>query len=74
MAVIPLDGPVLLDAAAAGEAGHRYLAAWLRDAKAKWAEHSNKKADGRSRMTLRARIDHMRNLSVQAEQPTIRVL
>jgi hypothetical protein len=25
-------------------------------------------------MTLRARIDHMRNLSVQAEQPTIRVL
>ena len=73
-AVIPLDGPRLLDAAAASDAGHRYLAAWLRDAEAKWAAHSNKGSDGQPRMTLSARVDHMHNLSVQAGQPTIRVL
>ena len=73
-AVIPLDGPVLLDSAAAGEAGHRHLTAWLRDAEAKWAERSKKKIDGQLQMTLAARINHMRGLSSQAGQPTIRVL
>ena len=73
-AVIPLKGSVALDARAANEAGHRHLAAWLRDAESKWAEHSNKGSDGEPRMTLLARIDHMRNLSGQAGQPTIRVL
>jgi hypothetical protein len=73
-AVIPLEGCDVLDSAAANAAGHRHLAAWLRDAEAKWAEHSNKSADGQPRMTLLGRIDHMRNLSVQAGQPAIRVI
>jgi hypothetical protein len=73
-AVIPLDGTNLLDSAAATTAGHRYVAAWLRDAEAKWAQHSNQQVDGRLRMTLLARINHMRNLSGQTGQPTIRVL
>jgi len=42
-AVIPLKDAKVMDAAAANDAGHRHLAAWLRDAEAKWTEHSNKK-------------------------------
>ena len=73
-AVIPLDGMQLLDASAAASAGHRHLAAWLRDAEAKWAEHSARRGDGGLRMTLRQRIDHMHELSSQAGPPSIRVL
>lgn len=73
-AVIPLDGPVLLDAAAAAEAGHVHLAAWLRDAEAKWAAHSNRRSDGTPRMTLRQRLNHQRTLTAQPAAPTIRVL
>ncbi|MBV9747820.1 MAG: N-6 DNA methylase [Acetobacteraceae bacterium] len=51
-AVIPLEGAKLLDSAAARDAGHRHLAAWLHDAETKWAEHCNKDAEGRPRMTL----------------------
>ncbi len=65
-AVIPLDGATVLDAAAARAAGHRHLAAWLADIEAKWVEHSNKMADGRTRMTLSAQLDHMRTLSIQS--------
>jgi hypothetical protein len=46
MAVIPLDGDVLLDSAAAREADHRLLAQWLRDIEAKWAAHSNRDTAG----------------------------
>ena len=73
-AVIPLNGTTMLDAASASEAGYRHLAAWLRDAEAKWSEQSNKGTDGEPRMMLGARLDHMRNLFIQAGQPTIRVL
>ncbi len=73
-AVIPLEDTTMLDAAAASEAGHRHLAAWLRDAEAKWSEQSNKGMDGQPRMTLRARLNHMQNLSIQAGQSKIRVL
>jgi len=72
-AVTPLNGPKLLDSANASDAGYRYLAAWLRDAEAKWAEHSNRGTNGQSRMTLLARIDHMRNLSNQAEKSPLRI-
>jgi hypothetical protein len=73
-AVIPLDGLKLLNSATASDAGYRHLAAWLRDVEGKWAAHSSKRADGRSTMTLLERIDHMRTLSYQAGQPTIRVV
>jgi len=73
-AVIPLDGATLLNAKAASAATYRHLAAWLRYTEAQWKEHSNKDADGNARMTLLERVDHMRNLSIQAGPPTIRVL
>jgi SAM-dependent methyltransferase len=74
-AVIPLKGSQVLDAAAAREAGHRHLAAWLADIEGKWAEHANKAASGEPRMTLSARLDHMRTLSGQSGAPAaLRVL
>jgi len=73
-AVIPLAGGQLLDAAAAAEAGHRHLAAWLRDCEGKWAAHANKASDGAPRMTLSAQINHMRKLTAQAGEAPIRVL
>ena len=73
-AVIPLDGATLLNAKAASAATYRHLAAWLRYTEAQWKEHSNKDANGNARMTLLERVDHMRNLSIQAGPPTIRVL
>ena len=65
-AVIPLSGGTVLTSAAARAGGHRHLAAWLADVETKWAAHANKKADGQPRMTLSARLDHMRTLSDQA--------
>jgi hypothetical protein len=73
-AVIPLRSATVLNASAAAEAGFRHLADWLRYAEARWAEFSNTQSDGSSRMTLVERIDHMRNLSVQATPAPIRVL
>jgi Eco57I restriction-modification methylase len=69
LAVVPVDGQVVLDADAAASAGHRHLAAWLRDIEGKWAAHASKRADGSLRMTLRQRIDHMRTLSLQLAAP-----
>jgi hypothetical protein len=74
LAVIPLDGATLLDAAAARAAGHRYLAAWLRDIETKWAQHSNRTTAGAPRMTLSAQLDHMRKLSVQSQPASVRVV
>lgn len=70
-AVIPVSGGKLLDAASARAGGHRHLAAWLADVEAKWAVHANKKADGRLRMTLSARLDHMRTLSGQSQAASV---
>ncbi len=68
-AVIPLRDGTVLESAAAREAGNRHLAAWLADVEAKWAEHANKASNGQLRMTLSARIDHMRGLSYQSGLP-----
>jgi hypothetical protein len=62
-AVIPLDGRNMLNAATARAKGHRHLSEWMADVEAKWAAHANKNADGHLRMTLSARLDHMRTLS-----------
>jgi hypothetical protein len=59
LAVVPIESGMVLDAAATADAGHRHLAAWLRDAEAKWRAHSKKRADGTLRMTLKERLDHM---------------
>lgn len=53
LAVVPARGRELLGASAAANAGYRHLAAWLRDAEAKWLAHCSKRADGTPRMTLR---------------------
>ncbi|WP_428488525.1 N-6 DNA methylase, partial [Rhodopila sp.] len=71
--VIPLDGPRMLDATAASDAGYRHLAAWLRYVETKWEENCNKHADGRPRMTLGGQIDYMRKLSSQAAPSSMRV-
>ena len=44
--VVPMEDGAILTSASADAHGHRGLAAWLRDAEAKWNEHSNKDADG----------------------------
>jgi hypothetical protein len=74
LSVIPVSGSAVLDAMAAANAGHRYLAAWLRDAEAKWILHSNKQPDGTPRVTLNQRLDHMRKLSIQLAGAEIRVV
>ncbi len=70
-AVIPLSGGKVLDAAAARAAGHRHLSGWLADVEGKWAAHANTRADGQPRMTLSARLDHMRTLSGQSPAATV---
>ena len=65
LAVIPVDGKVILDAEAAASGGHRHLASWLRDIEAKWAAHASRRADGAPRTTLLQQIDHMGKLSHQ---------
>jgi SAM-dependent methyltransferase len=70
-AVIPLSDGKVLDAAAARAKGHRHLSEWLADVEAKWADHSNTTADGQPRMTLSARLDHMRTLSGQSQTSAV---
>jgi hypothetical protein len=65
LAVIPAAGEAILDSETAATAGHRHLAAWLRDIDAKWASHCSKRQDGTPRMTLGQQLDHMHKLSMQ---------
>jgi len=72
--VVPLENGEILTAESADMQGYRGLADWLRDAEAKWNEHSNKKADGMPRATLAASVNHMQKLSAQAGRSPIRIL
>jgi SAM-dependent methyltransferase len=74
LAVIPVEGEALLDAAAAANVGHRHLAAWIRDIDAKWAAHCSKREDGTPRMTLGEQLDHMRKLSTQLSVTGMKVV
>ncbi|MGA7868728.1 MAG: N-6 DNA methylase, partial [Stellaceae bacterium] len=74
LAVIPAEGEVLLDSAAAAMASHRHLAAWLRDINAKWRTHCGKRTDGTPRMTLSQQLDHMRKLSMQLAASGLKVV
>lgn len=73
IAVIPMEGADLLDAAAASEAGYHHLAAWMHDAETKWNALSNKNTAGQPRASLVEGLDHMRKLSAQAGVFPIRV-
>jgi hypothetical protein len=72
--VVPMENGAILTAASADTHGHRGLAAWLRDAEAKWNEHSNKGADGAPRVTLAQSLNHLQKLTVQSVRSTVRVL
>ena len=74
LCVVPMEGGVLLDAAAARAAGARHLAAWLRDIEAKWAAHGTKRVDGTPRMTLLGQLDYMRKLTSQVPTAETRVV
>ena len=72
--VVPMENGAILTSASADAHGHRGLAAWLRDAEAKWNEHSNKAADGTPRITLMQTVNHLQKLTAQAARSPIRVL
>jgi methylase of polypeptide subunit release factors len=72
--VVPVEDGALLTAASAGAHGHRGLAGWLRDAEAKWNEHSNKGASGSPRVTLAQSLNHLQKLTAQAARSPVRVL
>lgn len=72
--VIPMVDGAILTAAGADAHGHRGLAAWLRDAEAKWNEHSNKGAGGAPRVPLEQSLNHLQKLTAQANRSPLRVL
>ena len=74
LCVVPVREREVLDSRGAAEAGFRHLAAWLRDAEAKWSAHCAKRADGTPRMTLVERLDYMRGLSAQLPVAATRVV
>ena len=67
------SGGKVLDAAAARSRRPPASSRWLADVEAKWAAHANKEADGQPRMTLSARLDHMRKLSGQRKPLASRI-
>jgi hypothetical protein len=72
--VVPMEDSSVLTSDSADARGYRGLAAWLRDAEAKWNEHSNKAADGSPRVTLAQSLNHLQKLTAQALRAPIRVL
>jgi hypothetical protein len=72
--VVPMENGAILTAASADTHGHRGLAAWLRDAEAKWNEHSNKGTDGAPRATLAQSLNHLQKLTLQSTRSPVRVL
>lgn len=72
--VVPMEDGAILTASSADAQGHRGLAGWLRDAEAKWNDHSNRDVDGNARMSLAERIDAMGMLRAQAIRSPLRVL
>jgi len=74
LAVIPIQGRDILDSRSASAAGHRHLAAWLRQAETAWKENAAKKIDGSLTMTLTQRINHVRGLQNQLPVPPLRVV
>ncbi|MFN7398845.1 MAG: N-6 DNA methylase [Sandaracinobacter sp.] len=72
--LVPMEEEEILNAANAEARGHRGLAAWLRDAEAKWNEHSNKAADGSPRVPLTQTVNHLQKLTAQATRFPIRIL
>jgi hypothetical protein len=73
LAVIPVDGSHVLDAADAAARGYIHLSRWLRQTEALWAANSSKNVAGNPNMTLRQQLDYMRKLSAQLTTSPLRV-
>jgi methylase of polypeptide subunit release factors len=72
--VVPIENGAILNSVSADAHGHRGLATWLRDAEAKWNEHSNKAANGAPRVTLAKSVNHLQKMTAQAERSPVRIL
>jgi hypothetical protein len=72
--IVPSRGREIFDSHGAAAAGFRHLAAWLRDAETKWGVHAAKRIDGKLRMTLLQRLDHMHGVSAQIPTSATRVV
>ena len=72
--VVPMNDGAILTGASADAQGHRGLAAWLRDAEAKWNEHCKKGTDGAPRVTLAQSLNHLQKLTAQAARSPVRIL
>jgi hypothetical protein len=73
LAVIPVAGDQILDAADAAAKGYIHLARWLRQTEALWNQYAMKDATGKPNMTLRMQLDHLRKLSIQIPNKALRV-
>jgi len=74
LAVIPVDGNQILDAADAAAKGFIYLSRWLRQTEALWNQYAMKDVTGKPNMTLRMQLDHLRKLSIQIPNKALRVV
>jgi len=72
--VVPMEDGAILDSTSADAHGHRGLAAWLRDAEAKWNEHSNKDVNGSPRVPLAQSLNHLQKLTAQSVRSPMRVI
>lgn len=72
--IVPMEEGKILTSVTADLRGHRGLAAWLRDAEAKWEAHSNRAPDGSARATLAQSLDHMGKLSMQSSRALYRIV
>jgi hypothetical protein len=73
LAVIPVIGPYILDAASAASKGYVHLSRWLRQTETLWNEHARKNAAGVPNMTLLKQLDHLRKLSIQVPPAPLRI-
>lgn len=71
--IVPMAAGRMISSVNADLNGHRGLAAWLRDAEAKWNENSNRGADGAPRVSLSEAVNHLQKLTLQSIRSPIRV-
>lgn len=74
LAVLPILERRLLDSAGAMDEGFDWLGRWLGQIEPQWLAHAAKKVDGSLKMTLSARLDHMRTLTMQIDAGNPRVV
>jgi hypothetical protein len=63
-----------LDAASAASKGYVHLSRWLRQTEGLWNENARKNAAGMPSMTLLKQLDHLRKLTIQIPNRSLRVV